>query len=91
MHGSDHAREGATLDETRAIARLPGVDIAIIHTPAQAGQGERVTVMLQKTALPPLAAFDPVRMWWQMTQAAWAPWLAITGSLWALPRVMDRE
>lgn len=77
--------------ETRAMARLPGVDIAIVHTAAHDGRGESVTVMLQKTPPVQVALYDPFGVWMQMAQAAWAPWLAVTATLWGLPRIMDRE
>jgi hypothetical protein len=80
--------------ETRAVARLPGLDIAVLHRPAGAGRGERVTVTLQATAphvalfAPgPAAGLDPVGLWLQMVRAAWTPWLAMTGALWTLPQV----
>lgn len=82
--------DGAPGGETRALARLPGLDIAILHEPAQGGAGERVTVTIQTMPLPsgPALAGDPFALWLQMAQAAWAPWLAMTGTLWALPRIM---
>lgn len=91
MNSREAARDGAMPDETRAIARLPGIDIAIVHTAAHDGRGESVTVVLQKTPMPAMTAFDPIQFWVQATQAAWAPWLALTGSLWALPRIMGRD
>lgn len=77
--------------ETRAVARLPGLDIAVIHTAAQGGRGESVAVMLQKTALQPLPVFDPIRLWAEMAQAAWAPWIALNAALWGLPKFLDRK
>lgn len=92
MHAPPPPTDGAAPDETRAIARLPGLDIAILHTRAQAGQGERLAVVMQRTApLPPLALPDPVSLWLQMAQAAWAPWLALTGALWGAPRITNRK
>ncbi len=91
MHATEPSGDGAAPDETRALARLPGVDIAILHTAARPGQGERVTVTLQATPLPHLIAADPFSLWLQMAQLAWTPWLAVTGSLWVLPRVMDQK
>jgi hypothetical protein len=76
-------------EETRAVARLPGLDIAIIHTAAHGGKGESVAVMLQKTEMPPMPVFDPIRLWAQTVEAAWAPWLAITSVLWGMPRLPD--
>jgi len=93
MHPTEPSADGTnpndTRGETRAVARLPGMDIAILHTAARPGQGERVTVTIQATPLPQLSSADPFTFWLQMTQLAWTPWLAVTGSLWALPRVME--
>jgi hypothetical protein len=81
---------GSDPDETRAIGRLPGLDIEIVHTPARPGEGERVTVTLQASGLPTLG-YDPVLQWVRLAQLAWTPWLALTGALWALPRILDRR
>ena len=77
--------------ETRAVARLPGIDIAIVHAEGQAGRGESVTILLQKTEMKPLSPLDPLGFWVQMAQIAWAPWLAVTASLWGIPRILDRK
>jgi hypothetical protein len=76
--------------EVRAIARLPGLDIAIVHVPACDGAGERVTVTMQAVPLSPVG-LDPLTYWMRMAQMAWTPWLALTGSLWAMPRVLGRR
>ncbi len=68
-------------EETRAYARLPGLDIAVLHRRgAQGGDGEQVVVALQ--AVPsfaalgrPLGAADPLLLWMRLTQAVWASWL----------------
>jgi hypothetical protein len=82
--------EDGPAEETRAIARLPGLDIAILHVAARPGQGERVTVTLEATPLPALPGADPLALWMQMVQTAWTPWLALTSALWGLPRLPNR-
>jgi hypothetical protein len=77
--------------ETRAVARLPGIDIAILYSDAQDARGERVTIMLEKAALPPFVPGDPVGAWLMLVRAAWAPWVAVTASLWGMPRILDRR
>lgn len=85
-----HEAEDA-LDEVRAIGRLPGIDIAIVHSPGGPGRAERLRVTIEATRFPgavsPLA-FDPVGSWVQLAQLAWAPWLAMAGTLWGMPRIM---
>ena len=68
-------------DETRAYARLPGFDIAVIHRGAHGGDGEQVMVAVR--ARPsfgalgrPVGAVDPLLLWTQLAQAMWASWLA---------------
>ena len=86
-----HQPEDEALDEVRAIGRFPGIDIAIVHSPGGPGRAERMRVTIEATRFPgaaPPLAFDPVASWMQMAQLAWAPWLALTGTLWGLPRIM---
>lgn len=71
------------MDETRAIARLPGLDIEIVHRAPQGEAGEAIGVMLR--AMPSfdalshgLFAVNPFLAWAEMTaeltQAAWNAW-----------------
>ena len=67
-------------DETRAYARLPGLDIAVLHRGARGMDGEQVVVALR--AVPsfaalgrPLGAADPLLLWMGLAQAAWASWV----------------
>ena len=67
-------------DETRAYARLPGLDIAVLHRGARGMDGEQVVVALRATppftALGrPIAAADPLLLWLGLAQVAWASWL----------------
>ncbi len=72
-----------SVEETRAIARLPGLDIEIVHRAPQGDAGEAIGVMLR--AMPSfdawshsLFAANPVLAWAEMsaelTQAAWNAW-----------------
>jgi hypothetical protein len=81
--------DSAVMDATRATARLPGVDIEIVHWPAGEGEAERISINLR--AAPSFDAFgralnaaNPFAFWAHATQLAWAPWFAAARSL-ALP------
>src|SRR5215469_9041403 len=65
---------------TRAPARLPGLDIEIIHRRAPAGDAEQISINLQ--AAPSFEAFgrfletaNPFAFWMAAAQLAWSPWL----------------
>jgi hypothetical protein len=67
-------------NETRAFARLPNLDVAIIHRGAREGEGEQVMIALR--AVPSfeslgrlMEAADPLLFWMRLTQAAWTSWL----------------
>lgn len=67
------------LEETRAIARLPGLDIEIVHRRPQGDVGEAIGIMLH--AMPSfdalsrsLLATHPLLLWAELTQAAWNAW-----------------
>jgi hypothetical protein len=77
--------DGAT-DATRATARLPGLDVEIVHWPATDGDVERISINLR--AVPSFDAFgraldaaNPFVFWQQAAQLAWAPWLAAARTL----------
>jgi hypothetical protein len=65
-------------DETKVVARLPGLDIAVVHRGARSG-GEEVMVALR--AVSPfrapghLGAANPLLFWMGLVGAAWDPWL----------------
>jgi hypothetical protein len=68
------------IDETRATARLPHVDIDIVHR--QSDDAELLTITLQ--AVPSFRAFEqfleaanPFQFWMRVTAMAWQPWLAV--------------
>ena len=71
------------LKETRAVARLPHLEIEILHRRPWGGEGEGEQVMISLRAQPSFEAFgryletaDPLRLWSGLMQAAWAPWFS---------------
>ena len=65
---------------TRATARLPGLDIEIIHRRLLNNEGEQISINLQ--AMPSFEAFgryletaNPFALWAQAVQMAWLPWV----------------
>jgi hypothetical protein len=74
---------------TRASARLPGLDIEIVHRRSPDAEAEQISINLQ--AVPSFEAFgrhleavNPFALWLQAAQLAWLPWLGLARSL-ALP------
>ena len=72
--------EMSEYDETRATARLPNLDIEILHRRPWEGNEEQLVVMLR--AVPSfeavgrwLEASNPLLVWSRMMQAAWSPWV----------------
>jgi hypothetical protein len=66
---------------TRATARLPGLDIEIIHRRSPGGDTEQLSINLQ--AVPSFEAFarliesaNPFAFWMRAVQMAWLPWRA---------------
>ena len=65
---------------TRAIARLPGLEIEIVHRRLPGGEGEQISINLE--AVPSFEAFgrflettNPFAFWAQAAQMVWLPWL----------------
>ncbi len=74
---------------TRTTARLPGLDIEIIHRRSLNDEAEQLSINLQAT--PSFEAFgryfetaNPFALWAQAVQLAWLPWL--NGARSILPR-----
>lgn len=66
-------------DATRAVARLPGLDISVEHRRFE--HAEQISIHLQAT--PSFKAFgdyidgaNPFAFWARAAQLAWLPWLA---------------
>jgi hypothetical protein len=72
--------ERSEYDETRATARLPNLDIEILHRRPWEGDEEQLVVMLR--AMPSFEAFEclleasnPLLAWTRMMEAVWSPWV----------------
>lgn len=70
-------------EETRAVARLPNLNIEIIHGRSADGNAERLSISV--LAVPSFDAFgrameaaNPFLFWMRMAQTAWRPWLGNT-------------
>jgi hypothetical protein len=77
MEKSDQSVEGNT---TRATARLPGLDIEIIHRRSLNDEAQEISINLQ--VMPSFEAFgrflettNPFALWAQTFQIACLPWL----------------
>ena len=71
--------EGTLDDLTRAVARLPGLEIEVAHR--RSPGAEQISIHLQ--AVPSFAAFgralesaNPLALWVEAARLAWLPWLA---------------
>ena len=78
------------MEETKAIAHLPGLDIEIEHRRLPEGQGEQISIHL--TAVPSFEAFaktfelfNPFALWAEAMRAAWAPWFEGTRAMMMRP------
>ena len=65
---------------TRATARLPGLNIEVVHRQSPAGDAEQISIYMQ--AMPSFEAFGrffgeagPFAFWAEATRLAWLPWL----------------
>ena len=65
---------------TRATARLPGLNIEVVHRQSPDGDSEQISINLQ--AVPSFEAFgrfleaaNPFTFWAQAGRLAWLPWL----------------
>ena len=65
---------------TRATARLPGLNIEVVHRQSPDGGSEQISINLQ--AVPSFEAFgrfleaaNPFAFWVQAGRLAWLPWL----------------
>jgi hypothetical protein len=97
---SDWERESRSSEvhATRATARLPGLNIEVVHRQSPAGDAEEISIHLQ--AVPSFEAFgrfleeaNPFAFWLEASRLAWRPWLEATrvamlpfGSAAALPK-----
>jgi hypothetical protein len=68
------------IDGTRASARLPGLDIDILHRQSPNGDWEEISINLRATpSFESLGrvfrAADPLTLWMQAARLMWMPWL----------------
>jgi hypothetical protein len=68
------------MDSTKASARLPGVDIDILHQRSPTGEWEQISINLRATpsfkALGNLSEVaDPFAFWLRAARLMWMPWL----------------
>jgi hypothetical protein len=77
------------MDETRAVARLPHLDLEIVHRRLPEQQAEQLAISLRaspsfdaferhleaQTPFWPWLALNPFLVWQRMLQQAWRPWL----------------
>ena len=77
------------MDETRATARLPHLDVEIVHRRLPEEQAEQLAISLKaspsfetvarhleaQALLWPWLAANPWAVWQQLLRAAWQPWL----------------
>jgi hypothetical protein len=73
-------------DTTRATARLPGLEIKIVHRRLPEHDAEQISIHLQ--AMPSFEAFgrfvetaNPFAFWAQAAQMAWLPWFETARTL----------
>jgi len=79
MPEEKYSRESG-IDVTKASARLPGLDIDIIHRQSPNSDWEQVSINLRATpsfeALGrSFEAADPFALWVQAARLMWMPWL----------------
>jgi hypothetical protein len=72
--------EQRDVDETRVHGRLPNMHIDIVHRRVPDSDAELVSVTVTAVLHPQafdvfLPFADPFRLWTQLAEAAWSPWL----------------
>jgi hypothetical protein len=77
------------IDATKASARLPGLDIDIIHRQSQNGDWEQMSINIRATPSfeavgRSFEAVDPFTLWMQAARLMWMPWL-LTAQAMMLP------
>jgi hypothetical protein len=79
MPEGKYSRE-SDIDATKASARLPGLDIDIIHRHSPNGDWEQLSINLRATPSfevlgRSFEAADPFTLWVQAARLMWMPWL----------------
>jgi hypothetical protein len=80
MSGIKESTHERDVEATRATARLPGLDIEIVHRRLPEDDAEQISINL--TATPSFEAFgafleaaNPFALWAEAMRLAWFPWL----------------
>ena len=71
-------------EETRMVARLPHVDLAVVHRRANCGAEEMLVAL--RLAPPGQAVMNPLLPWMLLSQALWSSWLGGLAALMASAR-----
>jgi hypothetical protein len=82
------------IEATKASARLPGLDIDVIHRQSPSGEWEQMSINIRATpsfeALGrSFEAADPFTLWVQAARLMWMPWL-LTAQTMMLPQDRPR-
>jgi hypothetical protein len=79
-------RTNRDFDTTTARARLPGLDIDVVHSRSPDGESEQISITLK--AMPSFQAFgraleaaNPFAFWVTTMRLAWLPWLEAARSV----------
>jgi hypothetical protein len=87
--------QGSDDGTTRATARLPGLEIEIVHRRSPNADAEQISINLQ--AMPSFEAFgrfletaNPFTFWAQAAQLAWFPWLGAKRALMAPSNIAEQ-
>ena len=82
MSEFEHAAPQSEIGATKATARLPGLNIEVVHRQSPDGDSEQISINLQ--AVPSFEAFgrfleaaNPFAFWVRAGQLAWLPWLEV--------------
>jgi hypothetical protein len=83
LSGFEATAHQGEIEDMKAIAHLPGLDIEILHRPSPDGEGEQISITL--TAMPSFEALaktfealNPFAFWVEAMRFAWSPWLEAT-------------
>ncbi len=88
MSSQPSERDAARAEDevTRATARLPGLEIEIVHRRSPNAHAEQISINVQ--ALPSFEAFgrmlesaNPFAFWAEAAQMAWLPWIGATRAM----------
>jgi hypothetical protein len=91
VSGSKQTTQSTDIDTTRAIARMPGLEIEIEHRRFPEADREQISINL--TATPSFEAFghffeaaNPFVFWANAMRLAWLPWLNAARAIEPPPR-----